>query len=341
MRRQIWALLMTSFAFSQQTPEAKLLEANRLLEEGEYARAEAVYRDLSGGVSHSALTAKSNLCVVLQRQARYDEASGCTRELLAELTATDIGTRRLRVNVLNNYAAQLLRHRDTLPEAEATILEAIATSAVPPSLSRAEIALPHYTLALIRARQDRIGEAAEQFRDVLKVQRKELGPEHPDVAATLNNLGQIEIRRGDYIEAETLVREALQIWTRRLGPYHPHIAVACNNLAQIYRLSGRRAEAEPFYRRAIEALEHTTGPYHPDLAIMLGNFAGYMIDIGRLGAALSLYERALEAQSRSGGNTADLQRKIAGVTAHLRRQTAGVLVNAQAADYPGRSGSVH
>ncbi|MCZ2073863.1 MAG: tetratricopeptide repeat protein [Bryobacterales bacterium] len=341
MRRKIWVLLMTSFASGQQTPEARLLEGNRLLEEGEYARAETVYRALSGNTSHAALTAKSNLCVVLQRQARYDEASGCTRELLAELTATGIGTRRLRVNILNNYAAQLLRHQDTLPEAEATILEAIAISAVPPSLSRAETAALRYTLALIRARQGRTGEAAEQFREVLKIQREELGPEHSGVAATLNNLGQIEIRRGNYIKAETLVREALDIWTRRSGRFHPHIAVACNNLAQIYRLSGRRAEAEPFFRQAIQALERTTGPYHPDLAIVLSNFAGYMIDIGRLGTALALYQRALEAQSRSGGNTADLQRKIAGVTAHLRRQTADLLVNAQAADYPGQSGSVH
>ena len=48
-----------------------------------------------------------------------------------------------------------------------------------------------------------------------------LGPEHPDVAAALNNLALRYKTQGRYVEAEPLYRRSLAIREKALGPEHP------------------------------------------------------------------------------------------------------------------------
>jgi tetratricopeptide (TPR) repeat protein len=49
---------------------------------------------------------------------------------------------------------------------------------------------------------------------------KALGPEHPNVATSLNNLAALYKAQGRYAEAEPLYRRALEIWEKALGPEH-------------------------------------------------------------------------------------------------------------------------
>jgi hypothetical protein len=57
-------------------------------------------------------------------------------------------------------------------------------------------------------------------RQVLEIQEKALGPDHPDVATALNNLASI-YRSGQYALAESLYRRALLIDERALAPDTP------------------------------------------------------------------------------------------------------------------------
>ena len=50
-----------------------------------------------------------------------------------------------------------------------------------------------------------------------------LGPAHPEVATTLNDLGRIALARGEYGRAESLFQQALAIREQALGPQHPEI----------------------------------------------------------------------------------------------------------------------
>jgi tetratricopeptide (TPR) repeat protein len=47
------------------------------------------------------------------------------------------------------------------------------------------------------------------------------GPEHPDVANSLNNLAALYYSQGQYAKAENLYERALAIWEKALGPEHP------------------------------------------------------------------------------------------------------------------------
>jgi hypothetical protein len=53
-----------------------------------------------------------------------------------------------------------------------------------------------------------------------------LGADHPDVAASLNNLAGLYRAQGRYGEAEPLYRRSLQIVEQQLGADHPDVAKA-------------------------------------------------------------------------------------------------------------------
>jgi Tetratricopeptide repeat len=57
----------------------------------------------------------------------------------------------------------------------------------------------------------------------LAIREKALGPEHPDVAQTLNNLAELYRAQGRYM-AEPLFERSLRAVEKALGPNHPEVA---------------------------------------------------------------------------------------------------------------------
>jgi CHAT domain-containing protein len=78
-----------------------------------------------------------------------------------------------------------------------------------------------------------------------------LGPDHPDVARSLNNLADLYERQSRYADAEPLYQRALAIRERAVGADHPDTATSANNLAFLYRAEGRVADALPMVQRLI------------------------------------------------------------------------------------------
>ena len=76
--------------------------------------------------------------------------------------------------------------------------------------------------------------------------RKLLGYDHPDVAASLNNLGNVLENQGKLADAEAVHRDALAIKRKRPGNEHRDVAASLNNLANVLNAQGKRAEAESF-----------------------------------------------------------------------------------------------
>ena len=110
---------------------------------------------------------------------------------------------------------------------------------------------------------------------------KALGPDHPDVAQSLNNLALLYVNQGRYADAEPLYKRSLAINEKALGPDHPDVATSLNNLAVLYANQGRYADAEPLYKRSLAIREKALGPDHPDVAVSLNNLAALYDDQGR------------------------------------------------------------
>jgi len=141
--------------------------------------------------------------------------------------------------------------------------------------------------------QGRYGEAIPLAQRALAIREQALGPEHPDVATSLNNLAYLYKTLGDYPKAEPLYQRALAIQEKALGPEHPDVALSLNNLAEFYRALGDYANAMPLLQRALAIKEKALGPEHPDVATSLISLAELYRAAGDYAKAMPLAQRAL------------------------------------------------
>ncbi|KHE90730.1 MAG: tetratricopeptide repeat protein [Candidatus Scalindua rubra] len=120
-------------------------------------------------------------------------------------------------------------------------------------------------------KQKQYPDALNVAKEALKVAEDTFGPDHPNVAISLNYIAELYVMKGTYAEIEPLYKRALKINEKALGPDNPDVAISLNNLAELFYNQGRYTEAEPLYKRALKILEETLGPDHPEVAITLEN----------------------------------------------------------------------
>jgi tetratricopeptide (TPR) repeat protein len=143
--------------------------------------------------------------------------------------------------------------------------------------------------------------AQRAWERALALDERLFGPDHPQVATSLNNLAELYRALGRYREAEPLYQRALELHERALGPEHPYVATGLNNLALLYEAEGRYGEAEPLLQRALAIREHLLGPEHPHVAQSLHNLAGLYSAEGRYGEVEPLCQRALALREQALG----------------------------------------
>jgi CHAT domain-containing protein/Flp pilus assembly protein TadD len=127
----------------------------------------------------------------------------------------------------------------------------------------------------------------------LAIFEKALGPDHPDVGTSLNNLAVLYENLGRYEEVDSLYQRSLAIREKALGPNHPAVALSLHSLAELYVTQGRYADAEPLFVRALTINEDTFGLDHPAVATSLNDLAIVYEKQGRYAQSESLYQRAL------------------------------------------------
>jgi tRNA A-37 threonylcarbamoyl transferase component Bud32 len=99
--------------------------------------------------------------------------------------------------------------------------------------------------------------ARENFKDAdtylqkaLAIQQRELGPTHPDVAATINQLGRASEGQQNWARAEAYYKQALSIRTSSLGPNNPALLETLNDYTRLLKRTNRAADAEKMEMRA-------------------------------------------------------------------------------------------
>ncbi len=127
----------------------------------------------------------------------------------------------------------------------------------------------------------------------LAMDEQTLGPKHPDMAHSINNLALLYHNQGKYDEALPLYQRALAISEKALGPNHPVVAHGLDNLASLYRNQGKYDKALPLCQRALAIRESVRGPDHPDVATSLNNLAALYGNQSKYDEALPLLQRAL------------------------------------------------
>jgi tetratricopeptide (TPR) repeat protein len=141
--------------------------------------------------------------------------------------------------------------------------------------------------------QAQFTDAKALIERALAIDEAAYGPDHPEVAANLNNLALVLRDLGDPAGVRPLQERALATDEAAYGPDDPDVAAGLNNLAQILQDLGDLAGARPLQERALAIDEAAYGPDHPVVARDLNNLAQILRDLGDLAGARPLQERAL------------------------------------------------
>jgi CHAT domain-containing protein len=140
--------------------------------------------------------------------------------------------------------------------------------------------------------------ASKEYREALRVRRKQLGEKHPDTARTQNAIGILHADFEDWTAADAAFASALTILGETLGPQHPEtLEVRLNRVCAAWGRKRSDSNATQ-YAVVVEALGQTLGEEHPETAAALRNLARVESERGRVARARALLERALVAQRR-------------------------------------------
>jgi Tfp pilus assembly protein PilF len=94
------------------------------------------------------------------------------------------------------------------------------------------------------------------------------GPEHPEAALTLNNLGVVQRDLGDLAAARASLERALEIEQAAYGSDQPGIGITMANLGVVLFQLGERAAARKALERAQAILLLRLAPSHPRVQVL-------------------------------------------------------------------------
>jgi Tfp pilus assembly protein PilF len=80
---------------------------------------------------------------------------------------------------------------------------------------------------------ERYSESVPVYLRALAFYESRLGPDHFEVAATLNNLGMVRAMQGDAVEAANLLERSLTIKRKLFGADHPEVRLTDANLKEV------------------------------------------------------------------------------------------------------------
>ena len=122
-----------------------------------------------------------------------------------------------------------------------------------------------------------LDESRKYTRQALEIRERLLGPEHPEVATSLNNMGVLAREAGDYPAALEYYERARAIRDKVLPPDHPDLVVSLNNIGALRFAQGIYPEAEKDFARVLELDRRIYGEKHQMTIGAANNYASSLL----------------------------------------------------------------
>jgi tetratricopeptide (TPR) repeat protein len=168
--------------------------------------------------------------------------------------------------------------RAAVDAAEPSIAKAFAGQPLAESAVRFTLGATYYYLGEPQL-------ALKQYDRALWLREQQLGPDHPDVARLLNQLGVLYDGMSQYAKAESRYLRCLKILEDKLGNDDPSVADSLNNLATLYYRTGQYAKAEPLFLRSLKIWEGKLPGHDAERADTLNNLANLYRAMGQYARA--------------------------------------------------------
>jgi len=132
----------------------------------------------------------------------------------------------------------------------------------------------------------------------LEIQRRVLGPQHPETLRSMNLLADTLGDEGHDAEAEKISREVLAVRRRVLGPKNPDTLRSMVTLGGTLYRQAQYAEAEKVFRDVLDLQRQVLGPEHPDTVGSMNDLASTYSQEGRNAEAVKMIRETLEIRRR-------------------------------------------
>lgn len=136
-----------------------------------------------------------------------------------------------------------------------------------------DVANTRNNIGIALGKLDRIDEAVESLQTALEIRQEQYGTSggHPEIAATLHNLGNVYQQDGDYRQAIDYFARCREWQERRHGTaHHADVARACLALGHTYHQAGAFHDARAAYHDALQIFARLgLPPDDPEVAATL------------------------------------------------------------------------
>ncbi len=132
----------------------------------------------------------------------------------------------------------------------------------------------------------------------LGIRRGIYGEEHPDVADSLNNLGDVYHEQGNLPKAIELHTQSLGIRRGIYGEEHSDVATSLNNLGELYKAQGDLPKAIELHTQGLHIFRKVYGEEHLSVAVSLSNLGGAYQAKGNLPEAIELYNQSVSIRRK-------------------------------------------
>lgn len=281
------AFLMGSIASAQ----GKWDDAEREL-------SEAVKLGQASGQSELVARAASKLVQVTGgQQAKFEKAH--VWQAVAEASIERVADAKLGAE-LDLRVAQVLHEEGKIDESLVRVQRATERMV---EMGRTEtVEYSNYLVAwgVILDTKGRYEEALEKSNQALALREKLVGPNHPDVARTLNNIAVSYSALDRYDEAKVRYERAVKI-AEEIGDMDTYTGFLDNLSGALFQL-GRSKEGFAMRKKALAIRQKTLQPNHPDIADSWNNLGVQYVLEKRRAEGRDAYEKALTIYRKAYGN---------------------------------------
>ena len=151
---------------------------------------------------------------------------------------------------------------------------------------------------ILYAKNGKYDTALGYFSQALAIQKKVLGPTHPDVALSLMNIGAIYFKKSDFDNALGNYRKSIGILEKTLGPEHPNMAPPMINMSDVFQKLGELDKALEYAQKALHISRKALGEEHPSVAIKLNIMGSVYWRRDDYSRALEYYQRAMQINEK-------------------------------------------
>ena len=251
-----------------------------------------IQRATLGSTHRTVALTNRDLADNLAAQGKYDEAEATLRETIAiqeNLTGAERASSATTMTVLAN----LLRAYGNKPaEAESLYYRAIdiLKKEAPDRPARVIGAL--YGLEEIAHSRGDHTRAESLAREVLAVQQRTIGTEHPMVTEAMDVIAEHLAAQRRYAEAERVLRDAIALLQRTAGANHFRMGDRLNTLGRVHMAAGQLDDAESELRQALAISERVQGPTGESVAVDAALLGAVLDRRGNEAEANAMFDRA-------------------------------------------------